>query len=329
MLRCSFTNKSHLKDWFRLLEAKTCWNKEFIANKLAVSQRTVSNWQNGTYGMPKIHFDKLQKAYHYIHDDVTFYDEIEKKRNAGKMGGITTQKRGFRIGNFFSRRKGGYASLKTHQLKKTGFKLLKECPVLSHSILSAELIAVIIGDGHLSQNQAQIYLDNLERTYALYLQEKIQKLTLYKPSLLQAKENLLNISLSGKAICAEIHRLGVEYGNKTKKQTHIPKWILEKKEFTQAFLKGLFDTDGSLYEDYHFINGKEYKHWNVAITSYNSLFLKEVVSALISLGLHPTNSTKHRAALRRKEEVQKFIKLIRPANQKHLSTKFRQKYMEA
>ena len=36
--------------------------------------------------------------------------------------------------------------------------------------------------------------------------------------------------------------------NKVKSQVDIPRWIFKKPEFIRRFLRGFFDTDGSIYE---------------------------------------------------------------------------------
>ena len=42
--------------------------------------------------------------------------------------------------------------------------------------------------------------------------------------------------------------LGLKPGNKIKSQTTIPKWIWKSDELLKACVRGLIDTDGSVYE---------------------------------------------------------------------------------
>ncbi len=319
MLRCYIADKNHLKEWFSLVRQNEFNTLGKIATHLDVSTRTLTDWQRAKYGIPKHLFEKLENITPYAYTDILVRDDLELKKISARLGGIATNKKGL-IGTIESRRRGGYASLATHKLKKTGLFLLKECEPFPHTTETAELTGIIIGDGHLAPGQLEITLDARERPYAEYVQKLLQHITKYESVLRNRMETVIAIYLSGREIIQELNRLGIEYGNKTKKQNSIPSWILEKREFSQAFIKGIFDTDGCLYIDRHRIGNKIYKHWGISQSSNNQPFLENVGELLIGLGFHPTTSTKHRIILRRQEEVHIFMDTIRPANQKHIKS---------
>lgn len=319
MLRCYISDKNHLKEWFTSVRANGFSTSQKIATHLNVSTRTLTDWQRAKFGIPQYQFRRLEKIAPYRYEDILVRDDLELKKISARLGGIARSKKG-PLGSIESRRKGGYASLATHRLRKTGLFMLKECNPYPHTKSVAELTGIIIGDGHLSPGQLEITLDARERPYAEYVQKLLQAITKYKPILRNRTDTVIAIYLSGKEIIRQFHLLGIEYGNKTKKQNYIPGWILEREEFSKAFIKGIFDTDGCLYIDRHKIGTKIYRHWGISQASNNQIFLEEVGKLLIKLGFHPTTSTKHRIILRRQEEVHLFMDVIRPENAKHVKS---------
>ncbi|MCX6706385.1 MAG: LAGLIDADG family homing endonuclease, partial [Candidatus Woesebacteria bacterium] len=92
-------------------------------------------------------------------------------------------------------------------------------------------------------------------------------------------------------------------------QSTIPEWIWTSKLFLKACLRGLFDTDGSIY-----VTGGKYKIVNYC--SHDFTLLKDIKKALEYLGFHPYSKFAN-VELGRILEVKRFYKIIRPANQRH------------
>jgi len=85
--------------------------------------------------------------------------------------------------------------------------------------------------------------------------------------------------------------------------------ISTKKELVKSYLRGLFDTDGSLY-----FRRKSEKI--VSIISRDPQFLKEVKFALGGLNYSPSVSGKN-LYLYQQREINRFFSEIKPANTKH------------
>lgn len=90
----------------------------------------------------------------------------------------------------------------------------------------------------------------------------------------------------------------------------IPEQIKNSRRFLISYLRGLFDTDGTIY-----IRRK--KDLVLEISSADGRFLKEVNESLCSLGFNSRKYKKH-LSLYNKKDIVKFFNLIKPANSKHL-----------
>jgi intein-encoded DNA endonuclease-like protein len=82
-----------------------------------------------------------------------------------------------------------------------------------------------------------------------------------------------------------------------------------------AFIRGVFDTDGSIYRKYG-----PYAQVQFKTVSKNLLsFIRE---RLTKLGVHPTrirpDEANHRFLLCRQEEVETFFRVVMPSNPKHV-----------
>jgi hypothetical protein len=105
--------------------------------------------------------------------------------------------------------------------------------------------------------------------------------------------------------------LGYQVGSKIRNQSTIPIWIWDKKLFLISCLRGLFDTDGSIYK-----TGGKYKIVNYC--SHDLTLLKDIKKALEILGFHPySNNINTNVELGRQLEVNRFFKEIKPANNRH------------
>jgi len=126
----------------------------------------------------------------------------------------------------------------------------------------SELIGIILGDGHISFDKIKhsylfsIYLNGIdEEKYLNYVRnfllkifkkEPIEKWERDKPS---AKDDAKGVSLTlyGKEIVKQLLELGLISGNKVKNQVGVPSCVFSSENFIIRCLKGLFDTDGSIF----------------------------------------------------------------------------------
>lgn len=175
----------------------------------------------------------------------------------------------------------------------------------------SEIIGVLNGDGHISRNKKEICVvgNKHEQNYALYLKKLFEMK-------LQINFNLFFYGncFKLKGYSVELSNLlmknyGLPNGNKLGKLHILPK-ILDDKKLLMRYTKGLFDTDGTFYI-------RRRKDAVIEISNTDKNFLIEIKSALEDFGFS-VSLLKNHVAIYKKEDINKFFNLIKPANSKHL-----------
>tara|TARA_Y100000310_G_scaffold105258_1_gene103643 strand:- start:1554 stop:2396 length:843 start_codon:yes stop_codon:yes gene_type:complete len=179
----------------------------------------------------------------------------------------------------------------------------------------SELIGALAGDGHISGTNYEVsisghlYLDaDYIKNNITYLFEKLFNVNV-KFKINKKQTNLRCVINSKRLVEYLIKEFKLPIGKK-KGKLHIPIQIMNRNIFLKNYIKGLFDTDGSLYL-------KRKGSLVVSIISRDPTFLNEVNEGLTKLGYNPSVSGKN-LYIYRQEQVRKFFKDIKPNNKKHL-----------
>ncbi|MCL9971915.1 MAG: hypothetical protein NBV63_00710 [Candidatus Pacebacteria bacterium] len=241
------------------------------------------------------------------------------KSESGRLGGLVRVEKG-NIGTEEGRRKGGLHSLETHRTSKTGFKLLRPVRAPKRSAAFAELIGVMYGDGHVDKYQATITTNaDTDSEHAQYIQKLVHAVFKLTPSFSLRKDSkACTITINSRNVCDYFEREGIPRGNKIAQGLSVPHWINAQGVYKYAFTRGLFDSDGCVFQDVHLIRGKEYRNIGIAFASKSRELLVHFTQVLTTLGLHPTQTTPHRVFLRRAKEVDTYFRVIGSSNAKHL-----------
>ena len=142
----------------------------------------------------------------------------------------------------------------------------------------AEFFGIMLGDGTLSHYQAVVTLGTKELAYAEYVILLMDKLFSVRPKIGVRKNGYRDVYMGSTALTAWL-RSGGLVRNKVASQVDIPNWIFSDDRYMQGFLRGFFDTDGSVYRLKFGIQ--------VSFTNHSAPLLNSVRSALILLGYHP------------------------------------------
>ena len=246
----------------------------------------------------------------------------------GRKGGFARVARHGNPGTPDGRRLGGLHSIQTHIKNKTGFSILKSVTMPGHSTRLAELIGILMGDGHVGLYQASVVTNSeTDFQHALFVKALAENLFKIRVQLSNRRdEKSCAVVISSKSVCRFLMRQGIPQGNKITMGLRIPGWIKEKPMYRKAFVRGLFDTDGCVYLDTHRIDRKVYKNLGMAFANQSLPLLSFFKETLEFLGLHPTQKTKFRVFLRRKEDIRRYFDLIGSSNEKHLK-KVRQYFL--
>ncbi len=177
----------------------------------------------------------------------------------------------------------------------------------------AEFFGIMFGDGHISLNQIIVSLGTKELDYVDHVSAVMQKVFHIKPSVFTRSETgknnkYRNVYFGSVAAVKWLLKDGMVH-NKVKEQVDIPKWIFSQEDFMRAFVRGFFDTDGSIYKLKFGIQ--------ISFTNYSLPLLKSLQRMLIALGYTPSRISANKVYLTRVGDVMRFFREIKPQNSKH------------
>ena len=184
-------------------------------------------------------------------------------------------------------------------------KIVTVFPPLERSGDLAELIGVLLGDGHIQKfprtERLLIFSNSNNPGFIKRYKILVEKLFKKKPYVYkQTGQNCQRISLYQKCIS---ERLQVATGARGALFIDIPEWILENRDYVVRYLRGLYEAEGSLSH-----HEPTYTH-KLSFSNLNASMLENVYSLMVSLGFHPSKDTK-RVQISRKEEVQQAVELL-------------------
>ncbi|OGG11727.1 hypothetical protein A2Z00_01320 [Candidatus Gottesmanbacteria bacterium RBG_13_45_10] len=324
-----FLSRKDAEKYFELIKSQEDLSYFELARLWKINPRTLRDWKNGQYSFPEELSRKVEQRYKIpLPQAAMIENDSDIKARAGKIGAVERMKKYGNPGTPLGRSKGGKISLLTHQKNNNGFKIAKLFPTPQKTSLLAEFIGIMLGDGGLTDYQTRITLNKIDdMDYVDYVKEIANKLFLEYPSLSSGRGKAIDLVISGKNLVDFLISMGLVKGDKIKQKIHIPSWINNRNEWKLSVLRGLFDTDGSVYLDKHYKKNIVYKSICVAYTSYSAPLQSNIYDLLVEFGFFPTISTINRIMLRKKEEVMKFFELVKPGNGKHVG-RYRQ-YLEA
>jgi len=184
-------------------------------------------------------------------------------------------------------------------------------PNLSNDL--AEFFGILFGDGSILDtkriHRTGISLNLTEDfIYKNYVVQLMLKLFRIKPKVREREsEGKFDIEVNSKAISKFLLYRGFPKGKKNNKLI-IPNWILENKKFLQKFLKGLIDTDGSLF----FAKRGTYKlnmYPVIEIKIIDERFIEQLHQTIKALGFK-CNKSKFKVQLNGKENLIKWLEKI-------------------
>jgi len=195
---------------------------------------------------------------------------------------------------------------------------------LDKDVYAAELVGFMLGDGCISAYSKEennrivsnyficitLHKDELKiRDRAANLIEKVigERPKTESPE----DQNIVNLKLYGKKYVEIFEELGLEPGNKVENQVSVPSWVMENLNYQKSCLRGLIDTDGSIY--------KRGKYYIVNFKNRSKPLLKDFESICSNLGFSPSKSGKYDRQIAQQAEVREFINKIRPIKSENIS----------
>ena len=322
-MRVKLTTKDRDKLFISIYNRDLSW--KFIATSCDISIRTLHDWRAGKITIPELAYKKLLKIAGFSKNNLSpkFIPEFWHIKEAASKGGFARQMMYGDLGTPEGRRRGGLASVVVNKNNITNFVKRKIITYPRNSEQLAELMGILVGDGHLSEYQVSITTNSkTDIEHALWLKKVTESLFGIVVQVMYRKDELtVTLRASSKNLVTFLSKKGMPVGNKINNGLRVPNWILKSPQYHKAFLRGLFDTDGCVYLDIH-KNSKSkkiYKHIGIAITSYADGLRSDIIILLKGLGFNPTNSGKQMSVYLRKQiEVVRYFQEIGSHNPKHL-----------
>lgn len=189
----------------------------------------------------------------------------------------------------------------------------------------AEFVGIILGDGSITDYQVTVSLNSKrERKYASFIEGLIH--TLFQVPITRRyrsyenHESSIDLVVSRVALVRFcIQKLGLIKGNKVRHQVGVPVWIKRSRKYLLACVRGLVDTDGSVYLHRYRVNGKWYTYSKLSFANRSIPLLKFVFRALQTSHMSPRlTKNQENVCLDSKKDMRAYFELIGSHNSWHL-----------
>lgn len=244
----------------------------------------------------------------------------EHLKNISSAGGKARIRMHGNPGTTEGRKRGGRSSIKTHSKGNTAFKLLRKVATPRYSINLAEIIGILMGDGHVGIYQTSVTTNSQTDTeHLLFIESLFKKIFKEASSRIHPRkgQRAIVLTISSKEVGRILVKMGMVYGNKLNGDLHMPAWIRKVVSFQHAWVRGLFDTDGCVFIDHHHYKKATYRNIGISFSSRSLKLLRDFNYVLQCNGLRTTQTSKFAIFLRRKEDVQRYFQIFGTSNPKH------------
>lgn len=184
---------------------------------------------------------------------------------------------------------------------------------------TAEFIGVLLGDGNLTDfsyetderyvtnYRIKVTVNEKERLLIEKVKELFYDISGKEPSIYDVKgDKGYDIIVYSKDLIEELKKLGLKPGNKVKNQIGVPDWIKNDEKYIKNCLRGLIDTDGTIYT-----RGRDgYKV--VQFKNRSEPLLNDFAKMCEDLGIRTSSGGQYTVQVAAQDEVSKFIKIIEP-----------------
>lgn len=172
----------------------------------------------------------------------------------------------------------------------------------------AEFMGIMLGDGRVALYQIIVTLGTKEIEYVHHVARLMEVLFGVVPGIAIRNTGYRDVYIGSKELVGWFLDAGFAH-NKVRAQVAAPRWLFMRNDYLQAFLRGFFDTDGSVYRLRFGIQ--------ISFTNHSLPLLHDIHRALIRLKYHPSSISHFHIYLTKRSDVVRFFKEIRPANSKH------------
>ena len=191
----------------------------------------------------------------------------------------------------------------------------KKCKKLKKSERFAEFVGIMLGDGNLysyKNGRADVHQLRIatgrknEEKYARdYIAPLLSELSGITPRFL-VKRNAIYSCINSKEFVKELVRNGIKCGKKVGDSARIPAWIFSNDRYLRACIRGLIDTDGSIYR----LSNQDPHLGRISLKNFNPMLLEDFRNAMLKLGFHPSRAIHRNIFITQKADLVKYYKEI-------------------
>lgn len=323
--RIVFKSKEDQIRFLHNVKKELAYSWKEIAGYVGYHDRTVRDWARGVYNMPFDIAQKLSKKSGIsLPSDVDSKKWTEHLQRIASKGGKQNVLRNKVVGGDKTRRlkqwRKWWNTCGKHQLSDRFQPRTVRIPV--HNELLAEFVGIMMGDGGLTEYQLKVTLHSKDdRKYIKYVAHLIKKLFDVIPAIRPRKSiAATDIVVNRKTLVGFCRSVGLVVGNKVRQQIDIPKWVYRNRKLQIACLRGLFDTDGSVFLHSYISKGKRYAYTKVSFSNASHPLICSVNKLLTQCGLNVRVSKDQKEVrIESKKDVDNFFKMIGTNNPKHLN----------
>lgn len=186
----------------------------------------------------------------------------------------------------------------------------------------AEFVGIMLGDGGIYENKnvSQIRITgNSEKEmnyFVNFLKPIVENLFGFSPTItLRKSERTIVLRINSVEVTKFLISCGIISGNKVKNQIGVPMWIKSEKSLMKSCLRGLIDTDGSIYR----MKPQWPNLFQLSFKNNSKRLLQDVRDIFVALGFHPSKIFGNRLVLTRQIEIDMYFKDIGSNNLKYSS----------
>ena len=278
------------------LQQNNCSIKD-LSKKLQVGIATIYDWLKEKNLIP-------EEAYNVFDVNLVYSKYIHQK-----------------LDDNWGRTKGGFCSSgNTKEIKK-----------IKYSSELAEFLGVLFGDGNSYAKKAKnvgVYAIRIvgdSRNDKEYLIDYVKPLgekifgIVGKISYARSR-NAIFLTFHSREMVYALKKLGFPPGDKIQNKIFIPVWIKSSKLFLRRFVRGLLDTDGSIFR----MSKKDPQLLRIDLTNLIPNLLSDIRKILLNFQFNPSKiiCEKH-FFLSRKQDIRNYIDKIGFSNPKHINRAIR------
>ncbi len=297
------------------------YDVKHIAAENNVTERTVRDWRRGAHSISQEVFERLVVLsglpIDTIHYDIV--DEIAQKSKAGRFGFASQKQKYGEIATNESRSKGGHSSYRSRSGNPADIFTRSVIKKPKVNTMLAEFVGIMIGDGNIAPYQASVSVNMTDDAeYVPYIARLFRELFGVTVTVRnRTNKNCTVIVVSSANLVDHLECLGLPIGDKISQKISIPEWVNNDPELLSACLRGIFDTDGCIFQEKHKIKGKIYAYPRLSFVSHSPELITSMERALLGLGYAPRVRGGRRVNLEHFTDIEKFFRIIGSSNPKH------------